>query len=373
MKARTRRNGLGLCVGLLLSTTPIPAVAGLCAEAEIGGPDPWLVIRMRKQLARLGASSGHEPGCEPLRVHVERVDGAFEVRTRGQQGRRRRRFVSSPRVAASLISSWSTPGLDVLFWEAPGGIGDFCERAGAQPMGSPRPERTPYTSTKVLARAQPTMRSPRSNFGSTPATRTAALRSDGFPSSQVSVGFGPIFLEGPNRGLEAQVSWQRREPEALRPTARLATWNQPTDNERAGVRVRELGLGLQIGRQLGDSVVQVYPTIGAVLAWRHLSPSSAVGAIACNPSNPCGLNQPAATIPDSYQAFTLWGEAALELTHTLGDSLAIGVRTGVAVSPGALKIGAPSNPNVIAPFIRRRPTDAHWKFQTHAVIRWQGP
>ncbi len=98
-------------MALLALATPGGRPAAACGPAALLVGPPGLTQAVAASLARSGIATREAPGCAPVRVRLDRRDGAIDLSIDDGYGRHSERRVGSADTVAALVESWARADL----------------------------------------------------------------------------------------------------------------------------------------------------------------------------------------------------------------------------------------------------------------------
>ena len=310
-----------------------------CPKPQLIGPDRALITEILRHLPVAStASATSSVVCTRLVVEVAPEKTSFRLIVRAGLPAPRQRTVRSPRTAASLLTSWTTPTWTDLAW------------ADLMLDQSTSIDQDPLESRLT---AVPTRR-PRPGWWWVAAV--------GVMGQSATLGGG------------AEAAWETGS-ETLRigPMLRIQVDHQAGVAERAGAQTIESEVGVRGGASiaLGQSRLALYLALTG--AHRYVSPRSFVGPIPCAPIDPCELDEPTPENADAFHALTAWTELGLAVSFVVVDDVAVGVILGAGLNPGYITINAPQVPDSRGPGdrIRDLPTLPQWRAVVRFGVQWR--
>ena len=343
-----RRGGrIGAAAGLLLvgvAAFAQPARAQRCPHAELVGPDPALLAEVRRHLVdQPSTSSSTTARCLRVVVDIRRKGDSVQLTTQRGLTNSQRRVVQSPRTAATLVASWTSEPLHDLSW---------AELAAEAPPEAPKratPQTTPADTVVETAPRRPTEL-----------------------SRWWFAGLGTA-ADGGVLGGGIDIAWETGSTNwRIGPTLRVQYDEPASEPDRAGARALETAFGAHGGFVWAPGSVQLALRLGVLGAHRFIAPDAPVGPIFCSPLDPCELDEPAPPNASPYHAFTVWSEADVAIDVVLTDAIALGIRMGIAATPGFLEAGTPSVDPVRGPDdrVRALPELPQWRTSLRIGVWW---
>lgn len=335
---------------IVTSSVCVNAQARPCPRATLVGEDRALVAQIESRLVdpTVTTSSTTET-CERLVVDVRRVGTSVHLTTRDGK---RQRTVDSTATAATLLTSWTAPALEGLDWDfgEPAAAPKVVEaEAAAVPVVDEPP---PPVAVPEIGIAAPAPKDP------TPLTFWIA----GAAATTEASGLGGGAVVGAELGGAVTIA----------PTARLLLDGQVTDDTNAGANNVDIGVGAHVGFPARFDTVRVQPRVGLIGSARRVSPTSAVGPLACSAQRPCNIGEIVPPPADAFTALSVWAEASVAIDFLVDPTAAVGIVLSLAATPAHAKVGAPVVQDDPSTVVRDLPRLPRWRASLAFGLRFGG-